>query len=94
MPVETSSDETIRKILRATGHEARADFEAHRTREEFYDTVEDPGCLKNLIADPALAAEIDKFRAELLKTLRKTSDQELANYQADLKSKGRLLPSD
>ena len=46
---ETSSGEAIRKILRATGHGDRADFEAYRTREKFYDTQSDPGCLKNLI---------------------------------------------
>ena len=39
----------------------------------------DPGCLKNLIDQPDLAKQIDEFRAELLKVMRGTKDQELAN---------------
>jgi N-sulfoglucosamine sulfohydrolase len=88
MPLETSSGETIRRILRATGHSDRADFEAYRTREEFYDTAKDPGCMKNLIDDPAHARRIERFRAELRRTMQGTSDQELANFTADLPSAG------
>ena len=84
MPPETSSGETIRKILRVTGHGERADFEAYRTREEFYDTVKDPGCLHNLIDQPAHAQRIERFRVELLKTMQEIEDQELANYRAEL----------
>jgi N-sulfoglucosamine sulfohydrolase len=89
MPLETSSDETIRKILRATGHEDRARFEALRAREEFYDTEKDPGCMVNLINHPALAREIDEFRAELLQTMERTNDQETANYRENLSVAGR-----
>lgn len=81
-PRETST--TLGGILRATGHADRADFEAYRTREEFYDTTRDPGCLTNLIHDPALSDMIQKFRAELLRTMEQTNDQELANFKADL----------
>jgi hypothetical protein len=77
-----SSGQSIRRILAATGHKARADFEAHRTREEFYDTVKDPGCLVNLIDDPAMKSQIARFHAELLRIMRQTKDQETANYQA------------
>jgi N-sulfoglucosamine sulfohydrolase len=84
MPEETSSGEAIRKILRATGHGDRADFEAYRTREEFYDTQSDPGCLKNLIDNPRLAQTITAYRDELLKVMQRTNDQELPNYQAHL----------
>jgi hypothetical protein len=92
MPKETSSGDTIRKILRATGHSDRAEFEAYRTREEFYDTVRDPGCLKNLIKDPAHAKTIQKFRAELLKMMGLTNDQELAKFRSDLAADERGLP--
>jgi N-sulfoglucosamine sulfohydrolase len=88
MPLETSSDETIRKILRATGHADRADFEVYRTREEFYDTVKDPGCLVNFINDPGFAGQIDKFRAELLRTMVQVNDQETANYRERLSASG------
>jgi hypothetical protein len=82
MPAETRSGD-FSKILRATGHTDRADFEAYRTREEFYDTTKDPGCLTNLIHDPALSATIQKFRAELLQTMQRTNDQELENFKGD-----------
>ena len=79
-----SNGQNIRKILRATGREERADFEAHRAREEFYDTVKDPGCLANLINDPAFAGQIEEFRAELLKTMEQVKDQETPNYREHL----------
>jgi N-sulfoglucosamine sulfohydrolase len=88
MPMETSSGDSIRKILRATGHADRAEFEALRTREEFYDINADPGCLKNLIDDPALADTVAGFRAELLKVMQRTNDQELANYRKLLQKAG------
>jgi hypothetical protein len=81
IPDEMSNEQSIRKILRATGHEERARFEALRTRYEFYDTIKDPGCLTNLIDEPALAGEIKGFRAELLKVMERTNDQELANFR-------------
>jgi N-sulfoglucosamine sulfohydrolase len=84
IPAEMSSDQAIRKILRATGHEDRAKYEAYRAREEFYDTVKDPGCLANLIDDPARAPEIRQFRAELLRIMQRTNDHETPNYLADV----------
>jgi arylsulfatase A-like enzyme len=84
IPMEMSSSQTIRRLLRATGHDDRAEFETFRTREEFYDTVDDPGCLNNRILDSALAEEIDMFRRELLRILEQTHDQEAPNYRAYL----------
>jgi len=84
IPLEMSSGQAIRRILRATGHAERADFETFRAREEFYDTVHDPGCHVNLIADPGHAEKISGFRQELLDFLVKTNDHETDNFRADL----------
>jgi N-sulfoglucosamine sulfohydrolase len=93
IPVEMSAGQTMRKILRATGHEARAEFEAYRAREEFYDTVNDPGCLVNLIDEPALTDRIDEFRMELLKIMERTNDQETPNYRADFQASQSAAPA-
>lgn len=92
IPLEMSNEQTIRKILQKTGHEDRARFEAFRAREEFYGTTRDPGCLVNLIDEPSLSARIDEFRAELLKTMESTHDQETPNYRDDL-DKLKQLPA-
>jgi N-sulfoglucosamine sulfohydrolase len=86
IPLEMSASQTIRKILRATGHAERAEFEAYRAREEFYDTVNDPGCLANLIDEPALASQIDEFRRQLLTIMEQTNDHETQNYRADFQA--------
>ena len=86
IPLEMSASQMIRKILRATGHLDRAEFETYRAREEFYDTANDPGCLVNLIDEPALAGQIGEFRTELLKIMERTNDQETPNYTADFKA--------
>ena len=83
MPSETRSGDFM-KILRATGHADRADFEAYRAREEFYDTGKDPGCLVNLIHEPALVSTIHEYRQALLAVMRRTKDQELPNFQETL----------
>jgi arylsulfatase A-like enzyme len=93
IPLEMSASQAIRKILRATGHEDRAEFEAYRTREEFYDTVNDPGCLVNLLDKPALADQIDEFRMELLKIMERTNDQETPNYRADFQTSQQAAPA-
>jgi hypothetical protein len=76
-----SSSQMIRKILQATGHGDRAQFEALRAREEFYDTVDDPGCLVNLVGEPVLASPVEEFRRELLTILERTNDHELPNFR-------------
>ncbi len=84
IPEEMSSSQTTRRILKETGHEARVQFETFRAREEFYDTVHDPGCLHNRVDDPALQSIVSEFRRELLDVLDRTHDQERDNYRADL----------
>ena len=93
IPLEMSASQTIRRILRATGHEDRAEFEAFRAREEFYDTVNDPGCLVNLIDEPALACQLDAFRRELLKIMEQTKDHETPNYRADFQASRQAAPA-
>ncbi len=93
IPMEMSSGQRIRKLLRATGHEKRAEFEAYRAREEFYDTVSDPGCLVNLIGEPAQAHQTDEFRRELLKIMERTNDHETPNYRADFKTSQPAAPT-
>ncbi|HEV2296768.1 MAG TPA: sulfatase [Tepidisphaeraceae bacterium] len=93
IPLEMSSSRMIRKILLATGHEDRARFEALRAREEFYDTVKDPGCLVNLINEPTLAQQIHEFRTELLKTMERTNDHETPNFRSDFQASRGAHPT-
>lgn len=81
IPLEMSASQTIRRILTATGHAARAEFEKFRAPEEFYDTVADPGCLHNLITAPDQQQRIARFRQELLQVMTQTSDHELENFR-------------
>ena len=81
IPLEMSGGQAIRRILQETGQAVRADFEKFRTREEFYDTVADPGCLHNLIDAPAQQPRIRMLRLELLEVMTKTADHELENFQ-------------
>lgn len=52
----------------------RLAFYERRVVEEFYDTQADPDCLRNLIAEPAHAAAIDRLREELRAQLRRLAD--------------------
>lgn len=81
IPLEMSGGQAIRRILRETGHTARADFEKLRAREEFYDTEVDPGCLNNLIAAPDQRQRIGTFRQKLQEVMTKTNDHELNNFE-------------
>jgi len=63
------------------GHQARAEFYLKRVPEELYDTERDPGCLHNLIADPACRQIRDSFRLKMEALLKRTHDHELDNYQ-------------
>ncbi|QRR00763.1 hypothetical protein [Dyadobacter sandarakinus] len=36
-----------------------------RPKEEFYDIVKDPGCLKNLVNDKSVAGQLGKLRKQL-----------------------------
>ncbi len=52
----------------------RGDFYLYRTYEEFYDVVNDPACLDNLIGDPGLKDEISRHKQLLLQELKRTGD--------------------
>lgn len=55
-------------------------------REQFFDMEQDPGELKNLIADPALATEIARHRS-LLTQWRKETQDEIGRPQAGRKER-------
>jgi N-sulfoglucosamine sulfohydrolase len=52
----------------------RVELFRYRVPEEFYHFKEDPDGLHNLIDDPAYAAEIDHFRREMLKMMKRYND--------------------
>ncbi|HEX8234775.1 MAG TPA: hypothetical protein VF600_02375 [Abditibacteriaceae bacterium] len=52
--------------------------------------VKDPGCLVNLINDPALTSQINEFRTELQKVMEQTNDHQMPNYRVNSKA---LLPA-
>ena len=59
----------------------RCNFYTYRAREEFYDLTKDPHSLKNLIADPQYAKEIERFRGELEKWMVRTKDPALEAFR-------------
>ena len=66
-------------------HKDRAEFYLKRTPEELYDAERDPGCLHNLINDPAHRQLRAEFRTKMEALLVRTQDSELPQYQAFLK---------
>jgi N-sulfoglucosamine sulfohydrolase len=60
----------------------RIRFVRFRALEELYDTVGDPGCLKNLAGNPEHRTVIERFRARMAKVLEDTGDHELVNFRA------------
>ena len=56
-------------------------FAQHRTTEELYDTVQDPGCRHNLAKSPEYDKALKRMRSQLLDTLVKTKDHELPNFR-------------
>ncbi|MBN1671655.1 MAG: sulfatase [Kiritimatiellae bacterium] len=62
----------------------RVELFLHRVPEEFYDFQEDPDGLNNLIAEPGLQVEIERFRARLLAHMRQTGDPALEAFEARL----------
>ncbi|KPL09693.1 MAG: hypothetical protein AMS26_22530, partial [Bacteroides sp. SM23_62] len=52
----------------------RVELFRYRVPEEFYHYKEDPDGLNNLIDDPAYAGEIEKFRKEMLKMMKRYND--------------------
>ncbi|HON68969.1 MAG TPA: sulfatase [Phycisphaerae bacterium] len=52
-----------------------------RVKEEFYDYQADPAALRNLIDDPKHAADIARFRAEMLRIMRSIDDPQLPDFE-------------
>ena len=52
-----------------------------RDVEEFYDLEKDPDCTINLVKRPEFAAEIEKFRSQLLQQMTDSGDPLLAAFQ-------------
>lgn len=49
-------------------------FAAGQRREQFFDEAQDPGELRNLVADPAVAAELERHRRLLAEWMQATDD--------------------
>lgn len=62
--------------------QARAEFFLKRAKEEFYDQADDPGSLRNRIADPGYATPIAQLKAALLAHMQRTRDPLLAAFPA------------
>jgi len=60
----------------------RIDMYRHRVPQEFYDLDADPGCVNNLIDDPAFQAEADRFQSRLREWMIETNDHCLAAFDA------------
>ncbi len=67
-------------------YEQRVRFMELRETEELYDTVEDPGCLNNLVQDLDYRAVIDGFRERMVTMLQDTHDHELQNFLSFVKA--------
>lgn len=59
----------------------RLEFFRHGVPEEFYDYVNDPDALKNLIDDPKYQDEIKKHRAVMMRLMEETGDHALVAFQ-------------
>ena len=63
----------------------RKNFYLFRTPEEFYDTVEDPACLNNLINDPKFKDEIKLHKELLLKEMQRSYDPATEAFRKNTK---------
>jgi len=63
-----------------------------RPAEELYDIVADPGCLKNLAADPRYARVKDELARRLEQTLKETGDPRVAGHGDIWESYPRFSP--
>jgi hypothetical protein len=70
-------------------YKQRGRFIKFRASEELYDTVKDPGCLKNLVSIPEYQGVIRDFRKQMALVLESTGDHELKNYRAAI---SRVVP--
>lgn len=90
LPLQMAAGSLVMNVLRKIAshpddnnhaqHKERAEFYLHRVPEELYDTERDPGCLHNLINDPAARQVRDEFRLKMKALLERTQDHELENY--------------
>ena len=55
-----------------------------RVREEFYDTVNDPDALHNLIDDPTYAPMVARFRRRMRENLSATKDELLESFDRQI----------
>ncbi len=62
--------------------QARVDMFRHRVPEELYDLQQDPGCTKNLIADPAHADVAQQLQHRLRQWMVETHDHCLSAFDA------------
>ena len=62
----------------------RVDFYLHRVPEEVYDLESDPGCLKNLISDPAYKADIETFRSLMYSYMGQSHDPLIGKFSHDI----------
>ncbi len=87
---ESQSGLTFKAMQRAAMDDpdvaARVQHFVYRTPEEFYDDVQDPDALKNRIQDPAVAAQVNEARRQLLTHMESTGDPQLETYRAFLKT--------
>lgn len=64
----------------------RLDFYLHRSQEEFYDTVSDPGSENNLIHEETIQQKVRALRQKLLKWMIETNDPVAADFESFLSS--------
>ncbi|MGB0580973.1 MAG: hypothetical protein ACPGVU_14835 [Limisphaerales bacterium] len=71
----TMSYRAMQKVAATNGRiAARLRLFEHGAPEEFYDVEKDPDCLRNLMDDPSVAAELKHHRKVLLDWMRSTGD--------------------
>jgi N-sulfoglucosamine sulfohydrolase len=78
MATATTGTQTYRRLAELAKTNpalaARHELYQHRVVEELYDVAHDPDCLKNLIADPAQAQELQSLRRVLESWMVQTRD--------------------
>ena len=78
MQTATTGTSTYRRMRELSATDAnlaqRHQLYQFRVVEEFYDVEKDPDCLKNLIADPSYASQLNDLRSQLDQWMVKTKD--------------------